>query len=623
LEQKLQLEIPLLLPNIADESDQCVERLKERLAGYRGIEKAHVDRKDGQTLLCLHYDPNLVSLEWVGRLAEEAGAEVTKRYLHETLRITGMDCADCALSVEHLLSRLPGVITVSVGYAAEKMRIEYDAHLLTHNDILARVRWMGYEIEEEEEEGGLREHWKLVLALTTGFFLTAGFFGERFLGLHPYAATALYLLAYFSGGYDATRHGIKAALHLRFDVDFLMVVAALGAAALGEWAEGALLLFLFSLGHSLEHYATGRARHAIRALGELTPKTARVRRDGREIELPVEDLQRGDVVIVRPGERIPTDGRMIEGRSAVDQSPVTGESMPVDKEEGDAVFAGTVNGEGALEIAVTKLAQDTTLARVVQMVEEAQSQKTPSQRFIEKFERIFVPAVMGVVVLVLVVPPLVGWLSWSVAFLRAMAILVAASPCALALAVPSAVLSGVAHAARNGVLIKGGVHLEHLGGVKAVAFDKTGTLTKGEPEVTDVIPLNGMDERALLRIAAAVESRSGHPLAQAILRKAGEQDLELPEVGEFQSSPGRGVQAELDGQIVRIGNLKLFDEEGPMPGEVASRVEALETDGKTTMVVEADGRFLGFVGLADRGHRYGGRGNGRGLRDRRRGPYGR
>lgn len=586
-ESTLQLDIPVLLPEVGGECDHCVARLEEQLHWRKGISQVHVKREDGQARLCIHYDPNLVSLSQVQRWAEQAGTRVSERYRHETMRITGMDCTDCALSIEHILGRVDGIVAVSVNYAAEKMRVEYDTATLEREAIVKRVRGLGYTVEEAEApRGWIRENWELVLSIASGLFFATGFLGGVFLGLPRPAAIGLYALAYLIGGYDAMRHGLKAVLNLRFDIDFLMVVAAVGAAVLGEWAEGALLLFLFSLGHALEHYATDRARAAIRGLGELTPRSALVRRDGRETELAVEEVLRGDVVIVRPGERIPVDGRVVQGKSTVDQSPITGESVPVDKEEGSEVFAGTTNGEGALEIEATRLAQDTTLARVLKMVEEAQTQKSPTQRFAERFDRVFVPAVLASVVLVIVAPPLARWLSFGQAFLRGMTILVAASPCALVIATPSAVLSAVAQAARNGVLIKGGAHLESLGGVRAIAFDKTGTITRGRPEVVNVLPVSGISANQVLAVAAAVETRSSHPLGQAVVREAERRGLSLRRAGDLGSITGRGVHSSLDGRSVLIGNLRLFDDEQmAVPNDLRRQARQLEAQGKTTMIV--------------------------------------
>ncbi len=602
-EEKLSIELSLILPEENGQCPQCAERLGEALSGHRGIEKAHIRQEGDRILLCLHYDPNLASLKTVKRLAEEAGSQISERYRHETLRVRGMDCTDCAKSLEHILSRLPGVIDVSASYAAERMRVEYDSAEISHKEILRRVEWMGYKVDEEMKEGRFQSHREVIFAILAGLFLAAGFLAGGSGVATAQMVTGLYLLAYLAGGYDATRHAFKAAVHARFDIDFLMVVAALGAALVGQVAEGALLLFLFSLGHSLEHYAMGRARKAIEALGEISPKSARLRRDGVELDLPVEVVERGDVVIVRPGERIPIDGLVLTGNSTVDQSPITGESLPQEKSPGDAVYAGTVNGPGSMEIEVTKLSKDSTLARVVQMVEEAQVQKSPSQRLTDRIERTFVPLVLAGVFLLIVVPPVVGILPWKVAFIRAMTILVAASPCALAISTPSAVLSGIAQAARHGVLIKGGVHLENLGSVKAIAFDKTGTLTLGQLEVTDAIPIGETDEDDLLRIAGAAESRSGHPLAEAVLRTARDRGLDLPAVGDLQSIPGKGVKADLGGEIVQIGNLKLFEGEGdddPLFNEVASWADNLEEQGKTTMVMRKGGRFLGLIGFSDR-----------------------
>ena len=636
LEQTLELDLPLVLPSAEDERDQCVERLLERLDGQRGVTRAHIEHKDGAeaATLCLHYDPATVPLSVVQRIAEEEGATVTKRYRHETLWITGMDCADCAASVEHVLGRTPGLLNISVSYAAERLRLEYDARQTSHPALVARVRAMGYNVEERKEATWFQEHWELTLSVLAGLLLLVGFVGEQIFHLPQGVAIALYLMAYVSGGFDAARHGVAAALRGRFEIDFLMVVAAIGAAILGDWAEGALLLFLFSLGHALEHLAMDRARHAIDALGQIAPKSARVRRDGVERDIPVEEALRGDIVILRAGERIPIDGQVVAGASAVDQSPITGESVPVEKRTGDGVFAGSVNGEGALEIEVTKLAQDTTLARVIQLVAEAQTQKSPTQRLTERFERIFVPVVLVSVTLVMIVPPLLGWLSWTTAILRGLTMLVAASPCALALATPATILAAIAQAARHGVLIKGGVYLEQLGSLRAIAFDKTGTLTRGEPSVTEIIPLEDGSERELLEYAAAIESRSSHPLARAVIRAAHERGIAPSDVGnveQAQTIPGRGVRAVIGRQIVRIGSISLFTEDGAgtgqdagqvavpptapssrsasdgrcdrkvvsVPADVVARAHALEAAGQTTMLVGLDSRLLGIICVAD------------------------
>jgi Cd2+/Zn2+-exporting ATPase len=427
--------------------------------------------------------------------------------------------------------------------------------------------------------------------------------GERWLGIPAAAAVGLYVASYAFGGFDLARHWIGGLRRGRvtFDIDLLMLLAAIGAAILGEWAEGAFLLFLFSLAHALEHYALDRARGAIRALADLAPPTARVLRGDQALEVPVEEVGVGETVVVRPAERIPVDGEVRSGRSVVNQAPITGESVPVEKGLGDEVFAGTINGDGALQVATTRVAGDRTLDRVVQLVEEAQTQKAPTQRFTERFERVFVPAVLVADLLLIVLPPLLGFWDWGTSFYRGMALLVASSPCALALGTPSAVLAGIAQAARNGVLIKGGAHLENLGTLKAIALDKTGTLTVGEPSVTDLVPGPGVGEDELLGVAAAVESHSQHPLAEAVVRHAEEKRVALPEAGDLESLTARGVRSQVEGETVEIGNLRLWEETGvEIPGEIRSAVEILQRAGRSTMAVRHGTRWLGVIGVADR-----------------------
>jgi Zn2+/Cd2+-exporting ATPase len=597
-EKTIELEIPLLLPGVEDEQDKCLSRLETSLRDQKGIQRSHLEREKSPVDLCLHYDPNILSLADVKRLARRAGADIINRYHHEIITIEGMDCSDCALVIEHSLGRLDGVLNVAVNYPAQKMRLEYDVHKTDRKSVEKRVRSLGYQIPVGGVRSWYQKNRELIFSLTAGFLLLVGWSGQKSLGFPASAAVVLYLAAYYFGGWDVSRHAWHALRERHFDTDFLMIVAAIGAAILGDFAEGALLLFLFSLGHALEHRALGRARAAVRALAELAPKTALVRRDGVETKVPVEQLQLQDVVLIRPGVRVPVDGVILSGRSGVDQSPVTGESVPVDKAPGDQVFAGSINGEGALEAQVTRLAKDSTLARVMKMVEEAQTQKSPTQLVTERFERWFVPGVLIADALLIVLPPLFG-VPFQESFLRAMTLLVAASPCALALGTPAAVLAGVAQAARNGVLVKGGAHLENLGRLNAIAFDKTGTLTHGQPEVVDVITFEG-DSSQILSLAAALESRSAHPLAQAVVRAAKSRGLSLPGVGEVESLTGRGLRSTFEDQAVLIGNLAFMDEVGvDMSESQRKQLEDLQDGGKTTILLARGSKLCALLALAD------------------------
>jgi Cd2+/Zn2+-exporting ATPase len=592
---KFALQLALLLPGIPDERDSCVQRLTDMLQA-QGLEKVHVVQHDGHAELCLHYDPALFGIAQVRSMAEAAGARLGERYRHELMRIDGMDCSTCATVIEHALHRLDGVMEAAVSYAAERMRLEYDTEKVSRKAIVERLQALGYNVlEPQHKSPWYVEYRELMVSATAGALLLAGWLA----GMHHdgrLVSVALLGASLLLGGYYAMRDAWQSIRERQLDIDVLMIVAAMGAAALGQWTEGALLLVLFSLGHALEHLAMDRARHAIEALADLAPKTALVLRDGVELEVPVEELLRGDRVLVRPGQRIPADGTVTEGSSAVDQAAITGESMPVDKTTGSQVFAGTVNGEGLLGVEVSKLAKDSSLARMVQLVAEAQTEKSPTQRFVTRFEKVFVPLVLVGVVALIVVPLLMGQ-PFAETFYRAMAVLVAASPCALAIATPSAVLAGVARAARGGVLIKGGVHLENLRALQAIAFDKTGTITTGQPSVTDVVVLQG-DESALPATAASLESRSGHPLAQAVVQAARNRKLNWPAADDVQAVHGKGMHGLVTGEQVSIGNLRLFEND-PVPDAVRQHVTRLESLGRTTMLVRRQGSFVGLLGLAD------------------------
>ncbi|MGE7383919.1 heavy metal translocating P-type ATPase [Streptomyces sp. NPDC004126] len=438
------------------------------------------------------------------------------------------------------------------------------------------------------------------------------------------AAQALFVAAYVFGGFFTLREAVATLRGGRFQVDFLMLVAAAGAAAIGRWEEGAVLLVLFSLGHALEEYAMGRARRSIEALGALAPRTALVRRGGaaEPVEVPVEELAVGDTVLVRPHARVPADGFVAAGSSSVDQSPITGESVPADKtpvadraaaladpaaaDAGSRVYAGTVNGSGSLDVVVTRIAADNTLARVVRMVQDAEERTSPTQRFTDRFQKVFVPGVLVLVAALLGFGALSGE-PFTDTFYRAMAVLVAASPCALAIATPAAVLSAVGRAARGGVLVKGGAPLEEFGRLSTLAFDKTGTLTEGRPRLTEALAADGAGREELLRTALATQRLSDHPLAQAVVRDApalladAPAPAGAPEAVNLRAVIGRGVSAELDGEAVHIGSLSYADTLAgpPVPPALRERTEELARTGRTTMLVRRGDRWLGTLGLMD------------------------
>lgn len=657
--RKLRLDLPLILPDVDDIEDRCVERLVDRLAGRPGITEAHIVPSGGVSAeLCIHYDPSAISLSRVRELVQSVGADLSDRFSHLLIWADGPLDAHAARRIAEQLRNVPGVLEADVG-GSGALRIEYDRQQVSRAALLEQAAEygirpsaltlelrapgkeaetalrasggneqvrdalpseVGEHAERDHAPGGLfGERTELVFAALAGLLLASGWLIELAAVGPSWLPTTCYVAAYGFGGYYTFKEAIVNLLARRLEIDTLMLLAAIGAAALGKWAEGALLLFLFSIGHALEHYAMGRARRAIESLAELAPETATVRR-GRGTEVVgVEQLQVGDVVIVRSNERLPADGVVVVGQTSVNQAPVTGESVPVDKRPlTDAkealttfdriaaehrVFAGTINGSGVIEVIVARRAEQSTMARVVTMVAEAQAQRSPTQRFTERFERVFVPLVLGLIFLLLFAGVVIDE-PFSDSFYRAMAVLVAASPCALAISVPSAVLSGIARAARSGVLIKGGGPLENLGTLNSIAFDKTGTLTEGKPRLTDVVSMPGSSENELLAVALAVEEHSDHPLATAIVSGARERmdpRVEVPVAADVESITGRGVQAMVEGERVHIAKPVLFSElpDSELPLEVAAANDRLVASGRTTMAVRKGERFLGVIGVMD------------------------
>lgn len=462
-----------------------------------------------------------------------------------------------------------------------------------------------------------RENVELLLAAITLIALLIGWVGGSVTGALPqWAVTLAALVAFGAGGYSGVMGAIEEARQGKLDIDFLMVTAALGAALIGEWEEGALLLFLFTLSGALEEFAMDRTRQAIEALAELRPDTARVLRDGAEITLAVEEVMPGDVVLVRPGERLPVDGIVINGASSIDQSPITGESVPVRKAAGDEVFAGTINGGGALEIEMTKPASESTLSKIIKLVAEAREDAAPTQRFIDRYSQPYTYAVIGATLLAIVIP----WLFVNEPFhdtlYRAMTLLVVASPCALIISTPASVLSAIAAGARAGVLFKGGAYLEKVAEVSVVAFDKTGTLTHGRPVVTNVHPLTGHTRAELLRLAASAELLSEHHIGRAIIEQAKQEGLELETPASFYAIAGHGIQATFDRgehqETIYIGNDRLFlNEDMHFSPAIRAIGDALKKQGKTAMLVvrrstagdtlgeDRDWEAVGYLAVAD------------------------
>jgi len=634
---KLVLDLPVLLPDALDGRDRCVDRLTSTLRDTPGLDSVHVvDAEAGAPArLCLHYDPDATSMARIRRLAEAAGAGLTEQFGHVLWNVTGIGHARRARTVAESLRRLDGVVEAEV--AVGVVRVEFDRMVIDTARLRAALGVLdvvvadgradrddhaGHDHEpaehgEHSHGGPFGERSELIFAIVSGVAWLTGFVLELATNVPEGVLTAIFVVAGFFGGYFTLREAIDSIRNRRFEIDFLMLVAAAGAAVLGKWEEGALLLALFSLGHALEGYAMGRARRAIEALAELAPTTATVRdAGGGEREVQVEELAVGDLVVVKPNERIPTDGFVLAGTSSVNQAPLTGESIPVDKQpvgdpaaaaaNPDAVpatsrlFSGTINGAGQLDVQVTRLADESTLAKLANLVREAETQASPTQRFTDRFERIFVPAVLALVVAVLLVSPLFG-VSWSEALYRAMAVLVAASPCALAIATPSAVLAAVARAGQLGVLVKGGGPLEQLGKLRAIAFDKTGTLTEGRPRLTDLIVAADATEPELLAVAVAVEARSDHPLATAIVRDGTERlaGQAVPAASDVTAVTGKGVRGRVDGVDVWIGNVAMFDDTGGVDRATTAVVGQLRATGRTIMVVRHGDRFLGVIGLMD------------------------
>jgi Cd2+/Zn2+-exporting ATPase len=554
--------------------------------------------------------------------------------------VEGMCCAAESVPIERAVRALPGVRQVVADTGLARLSVTYDSAALSPDLIVAQVERLGFRIAPSDQRpttNDQRRHdhedqhsgasWaalerlsaffaqpRNLLTVLCGLLILVAWVG-RWLGLPISIVNGLYVLATLLGGVFVARNGWATLRATRtLDINILMTIAAAGALLIGEYAEGAAVVFLFALGNALEGYTMERSRRSIRALMRLAPDTALLLRDGVEREVPAAEVGVGERFVVRPGDRVALDGVVLAGSSAVDQAPITGESVPVEKGPGAELFAGSINGEGALEVRASRPASQSTLARIIHLVEQAQSHKAPTQRFVDRFARYYTPAVILLAAIVAVLPPLVdgNWGSW---FYRALALLVIACPCALVISTPVSIVSAISAGARAGVLFKGGASLEAAGSLRALAFDKTGTLTTGRPVVNQIIEIeneklrieNGSapdsfsilnSQLSILRLAAAVERRSAHPLARAIVLAAEERGLAPPEASEFRAVNGRGATALVEGRQVTVGNRAMFADI-PLSTELVAQLDALERAGNTAMLVGVDGAVRGVIAAAD------------------------
>ena len=527
----------------------------------------------------------------------EANPEVPGGGLERTVvRVEGMDCASCAATVEKSVGRLPGVRRAVVNFAAGRLDAEHDPGLAL-GTIEKAVRDAGYGVARTEQ-AERPPFWRTPRAVSV--FVSAALFAVGlvlgFAGAPEVVRVGAYLAAIAVGGVPIFRAAIAGLRARHMDMNVLMSAAVVGAVAIGEWAEAASVVVLFAAGNALQVYAIDRTRGAVSALARLAPDEVLVRRGGSETVVPAGEVAVGETVVVRPGERLALDGEVIEGSTTIDESAVTGESTPVEKGPGDALYSGSLNGSGGLIVRVLREAGNSTLQRIARLVEEAQATKAPAEQFVDRFSRVYTPVVVAVAVVLAIVPPLLG-ASFGEWFYRALALLIIACPCALVISTPVTVVSGIGAASRRGILVKGGAALEAAGRLKALAFDKTGTLTEGRPVLSRAVALDGHGEDGALRLAAALERRSEHPLAHAILSAA--DGRELPRVENFRAVAGRGAEGVVDGRRYLVGSPRLFEEQGVTLDSAREALAEVEAAGETPVILGDEGGPLAVFGLAD------------------------
>jgi Cd2+/Zn2+-exporting ATPase len=517
-------------------------------------------------------------------------------------RIQGLSCANCAQKFENNVKKLNGVTDARVNFGASKVSVSGEVNISEIEKAGAFDNLKLIPEQEEVPEAPRVPFYKKHASVLISFmFLVAGWVSFLPLGEEHVVTTLLFAASIAVGGYRLFIAGFKNLIRLQFDMKTLMTIAIMGAAIIGEWGEGATVVILFAISEALETYSMEKARASIRSLMNVAPKTATILIDGKETETAVKDIQIGDRMLVKPGQKIAMDGVIMNGSASISEAAITGESIPAAKTVHEEVFAGTFNEDGLLEVKVTKRVEDTTIAKIIHLVEEAQAERAPSQAFVDKFAKYYTPLIIVIAALVATVPPLFFGLGWETWIYQGLAVLVVGCPCALVISTPIAIVTAIGNAARNGVLIKGGVFLEEVGRIKAIAFDKTGTLTKGAPEVTDLLAFH-VSEKELLAVASILESGSTHPLASAIMRKAETVGVDHTDssMENFESTAGKGILASIDGTLYKAGSPKWFKENNhPEYQTNEGAIYQLQNAGKTVIVVGTDSNIYGILGIRD------------------------
>ncbi len=520
----------------------------------------------------------------------------------KTYRIQGLSCTNCAAKFENNVKELEGVEDAKINFGASKIYVKGET---TIENLEKAGVFDHLKIRDDQEQMVKREpFWKQkenIKVFVSALLLLLSWLLSQSLGDNHFIPVIGYVASILLGGSSLFLTGLKNLMKFHFDMHTLMTVAIIGAAFLGEWSEGASVVILFAISEALEKYSMDKARNSIESLMKIAPKEALIRKGHHEMLIPVDDIAVGDIMIVKPGQKLAMDGVIIKGASTLNQAAITGESEPIFKTVDGEVFAGTLNGEGLLEVQVTKRVEDTTLSKIIHLVEEAQAEKAPSQAFVDKFAKYYTPTIMLIAIAIAIVPPLVIDGHWSEWIYRGLAVLVVGCPCALVISTPIAIVTAIGNAAKHGVLIKGGVHLEETGTLKAIAFDKTGTLTKGVPEVTEfVLVTNRFMEKEIWSIAAALEQRSQHPLASAIVHKAEEQDTDyhVVDVQDFTSITGKGIKGSIANTMYLIGSPQLFANYD-IAIDIQKQINGLQEQGKTVMVIGTEVEVLALIAVAD------------------------